>query len=292
MEAFICDNSGNEEMPVEVINGLGITARDIYINGKTMASLAQKIKEYNNDVIAKIPFTTVDFAEALGVKIQYFKDNIPPLVSEYIYHDIDDLIAWKKCDFSSPMLTAVMDALQLLEQQNIRTIVKLEGPFTNLNFLLEMKKIFLIEKNNPHIISAILDKLCDDIFTYIKILYENGCKAISYADPSGYIGIVGPDFARRVSDKYNYKLLKRLQDSKMKMVVFLCGNTSISLVRSGYAVVDKKMVAIESLGQAILNYSDADTMRMIGHTCLRKSAAHLKNSYLNFIELNKSDERI
>lgn len=285
---FKCTSDGLEEIPKEVIKLTGSVFPEIHTNTDEMVKLSKAIKKYKKDTICKLPFCATVEAEAMGADIKLGDKKNGPRVNNYVFNRVEELITIKEIDLCKGRIKQILDSVKNLSHQNEMVSLNVEGPFTIIFSLIEPGIFYRGIKNNKEIIDQFMHIIEDNILRYTLAGIKNGAKIISFADPAGAMDIVGPRLYKDLSGKMSYNLLKKLQNKTETSIIHLCGKTSTAFEQLGFSQ-SEPVKYDESLtyGEAICFLSkNNEAIKMIGHSCIKKTPFKPKKSDLWWIKLN------
>ncbi|HHT62745.1 MAG: uroporphyrinogen decarboxylase family protein [Bacillota bacterium] len=213
------------EQPTRLI---GVTVSQYLSDPKIMAEAQiAAFKMYGQDGVGIGP-DQFGLAEALGVKMRYFADDLPQVDEAYIKR-IEDI---SKIKIINPekdgRFPIYLEALEIL-QDRIGSLVKIGtgigGPFTSAallrgttNFLRDMQK-------NPEAVHSLLDITTENILRYLEICWEKGFVS-SIGEPFASNDIISPHHFQEFLLPY----LKRIGNWFRKKVkkgysLHICGKT-------------------------------------------------------------------
>ncbi len=285
---FKCTSDNLEEIPQCIIDNTGLKFPKAHTNVENMSRLAQELKKYKNDVICRVPFCVTVEAEALGADIKLGDEKNGPRVNEYVFKSAEKLINIEDIDLSKGRIKEVLDSVDDLRNKNEIVALNVEGPFTIISSLIEPKLFYKAIRKNSEILDNLMQVIEDSIVKYILEGIKRGAKIISYGDPVGALDIVGPKIYKEVSGRSAYNILKRLEGHLDNTIIHLCGKTSTAFEEIGLS----KAEAIEydenlTYGEAICKLLENNKeIKIIGHSCIKKTALKSKNPVLWNIKLN------
>lgn len=275
---FICTNDDNETIPEEIKEKLNLDFKDVHYDGVKMAMLSQSIKDYNKDVICRMPFSNTVEAESFGSKVKFSMNSIQARIGEYRINEIEDIYKIGEINFNEGSIAEALKAVKYLSDIGEMVCIQVEGPFTIANQLMDSSlfyKSLIKEKEAMEYMFTIIE---NGILKFIKMAVTKGASIISYADPSGTIDIVGPRIYKKYSGKLNQDILKKAIGNLDNAIIHICGRTSCSLEMGDF--VKRYPLEVKSginYGEGIIDVlKNHREIKIIGNGCIKRS--HLKNN--------------
>ncbi|WP_350342312.1 uroporphyrinogen decarboxylase family protein [Proteinivorax tanatarense] len=268
-----------EEIPRNLIKKHSSMFPQAYFELEPMSLLSKEIASLNKNVFCSVPFCNTVEAEAFGAIINYGDGNLEPRIKKYRYKHIFELKELKDINFEMGRIKEVLDCVKLLKVDGWQVLLKVVGPITILSSIIEMKTLVKGFKNNEPILYQALETIERNLDAYISIAAKSGARIISYADPTGNINIVGPNFYKNVCAKANFRVLKRLIDSKKDSVIHVCKVQSLALDELGLVEVEK-IKSPDGLNycEAMIDLADRNNAVMFGQKCLNAySSKHVEH---------------
>jgi uroporphyrinogen-III decarboxylase len=284
---FICTGDDMEQIPEEVVRETGITFPGAHCDKASMAILAGKLRKHRRDVIARVPFCVKVEAEAFGAYIKLGDALVGPRVEKYIFSSIEEMSSIQGLDIRKGRIREVLDAVEILARSGEKVALSVEGPLTILSSLIDPMLFYKGLRQDPQRILEILSIVEEGIIRYSLEGIKRGALIISYGDPVGAIGIVGPKVYREYSGPSSRRIIKGIQQASGKVLIHLCGKTSTALEKIEMA----RSYTIETTtaltyGQALLEQLDkANEPILIGHRCIKGSLKKMDSPILWGIEL-------
>ena len=284
---FICTGDDLEQIPEEVVRKTGLTLPGAHSDKNSMASLAGELRKHRGDVIARVPFCVTVEAEAFGAHIKLGDALNGPRVENYTFSSIDEMSKLQALELHEGRIKEVLDAVEILAGLGEKVALTVEGPFTILSSLIDPMHFYKGLRKDPQRILEILSVIEEGIIRYSLEGIQRGASIISYGDPVGAMGIVGPKVYREYSGPSSWRIIKGIKEARGKVLLHLCGKTStalekIELARSYPMETDATM----TYGQALLRQLDKATEPLvIGHKCIKGSLNRMVNPILWGIEL-------
>ncbi|MDQ7097190.1 uroporphyrinogen decarboxylase family protein [Desulfosporosinus sp. PR] len=284
---FKCTGDELEQIPEEVLRKTGLTLPEAHSDKASMAVLAGELRKQRRDVIARVPFCVTVEAEAYGARIKLGSALSGPRVAEYIFSSIEEMSAIRELNLQKGRIQEVLAAVEILARSGEKVALSVEGPFTILSSLIDPLVFYKGLRKDPGRILEILSVIEEGIIRYSLEGMARGASIISYADPVGAIGIVGPKVYRDYSGPASRGVLKGIQDMSGKVLIHLCGKTSTALEKTelakSYAIATEQGL---TYGQALLNLLDKATEPvLVGHRCIKASLNKMDTSVLWGIKL-------
>jgi MtaA/CmuA family methyltransferase len=286
---FKCTGDDLELIPKEVIRETGINFPSAHSDKNSMAALARELKKHHGDVIARVPFCVTVEAEAYGAHIKLGNAVNGPRVANYRFTSIEEMSQIPALDFTQGRLRVVLDAVESLAGAGEKVALSVEGSFTIISALIEPLNFYKGLRQDPQRIQEILAIVEEGIIRYSLEGVQRGASIISYGDPVGAIGIVGPKVYREYSGPSSWRIINGIQEAGSKVLLHLCGKTSTALEKIGLAR-SHPIEVVEALtyGQALLEQLDETTGPLvIGHRCIKRSLDRMDRKVLWGIDLSK-----
>ena len=284
---FKCTGDDLERIPEEVLRKTGISFPGAHLDKRSMATLAGELRKHSEDVITTVPFCVTVEAEAYGGHIKLGDAMHGPRVETYRFTSIKEMSDLQSLDLSKGRIKEVLDAVELLAEAREKVALSVEGPFTILSSLIDPTDYYKGLRKNPQQIQDILTVIEEGIIRYSLEGINRGASIISYGDPVGAIGIIGPKVYREYSGPSSWRIIKGITEASGKVLLHLCGKTSTALEKIEMA----KSYPIETdgtmtYGQGLLGQLDKATKPIvIGHRCIKASSNRMDNHILWGIEL-------
>lgn len=284
---FICNGDELEQIPAELIQTTGITFPEAHLNKISIATLASELRKHRGDVLARVPFCVTVEAEAHGAHIKLGDALNGPRVESYRFATIEALSNLQGLDLTKGRIKEVLDAVEILASSGEKVALNVEGPFTILSSLIDPMDFYKGLRKDPRRIQEILAVIEEGIIRYSLEGVQRGASIISYGDPVGAIGILGPKVYRDYSGPSSWRIINGIKAEGGKVLLHLCGKTStalekIELARAHPINIDRAT----TYGQALIGQLDkAAAPIVIGHRCIKGSLNRMVNPVLWGIEL-------
>jgi len=276
-------NDGEIDMVLDVESKLNFP--EVHHNSEDMVLLSKLIKAKYNDNFCILPFCHTLEAEALGGIINLGDEKNGPRVKEYVCNSVEDVLQLPAIDFSKGRIHQVLKASKELSAQGEEVIFFMSGPFTILNTLIKPTKLFKTFKKEPEIMQTIFNKIQKQLLDLTIEVKRSGVKIISYADSSGGLNILGPNFFEKTLEMFTVDTLDQMSEIMgSEGLIQLCPKTSLGLISSGRAKWG--FLKLDSN----MNYRKSITKfkgkaRFIGETCLKNPDYMFENKQLKTIIL-------
>lgn len=288
---FICTGDDLERIPEEVVRKTGITLPGAHCDKNKMAILANELRKYRGDVIVRVPFCVTVEAEAYGAHIKLGDALNGPRVESYRFTSIEEMSELQGLMLNEGRMNEVLEAVEILARLGENVALSVEGPFTILSSLIDPLNFYKGLRKDPQRILEILSVVEEGIIHYSLEGFKRGASIISYGDPVGAMGVIGPKVYRGFSGPSSWRIIKGIikgsKDDGGKGLLHLCGKTSTALEKielaSSYPIgIDGSM----TYGQALLEQLDQATKPLvIGHRCIKGSLDKLVDPILWGIDL-------
>lgn len=284
---FKCTGDDLEQIPEEVVRKTGISLPGAHCDRNSMATLASELMQHRGDVIVRVPFCVTVEAEAYGAHIKLGDALNGPRVESYRFTSIEEMSDLQRLELNEGRIKEVLDAVEILSESGKKVALSVEGPFTILSSLIDPMNFYKGLRKDPQRILEILSVIEEGIIRYSLEGIHRGASIISYGDPVGAMGIIGPKVYRDYSGPSSWRIIKGIQDAGGKVLLHLCGKTSTALEKIEMA----RSYPIETdgsktYGQALLGAFDKATNPLIiGHRCIKGSLDKMVNPILWGINL-------
>lgn len=284
---FICGGDDLEQIPEEVVRKTGITLPGAHADKNSMATLARELRRHRGDVIARVPFCVTVEAEAYGAHIKLGDALNGPRVESYRFTSIEEMSNIQGLALTEGRISEVLDAVELLAESGEKVALSVEGPFTILSSLIDPRYFYKGLRKDPQRILEILSVVEEGVIRYSLEGINRGASIISYGDPVGAIGIIGPKIYREYSGPSSWRIIKGIREAGGKVLLHLCGKTSTALEKiemtKSYPI---ETVEASTYGQALLRLLDETTEPLvIGNRCIKGSLNRMVSPILWRIEL-------
>ncbi|HEY8908800.1 MAG TPA: uroporphyrinogen decarboxylase family protein [Desulfosporosinus sp.] len=284
---FKCTGDDLEQIPEEVVRKTGISLPGAHSDKNSMATLASELRKHRRDVIVRVPFCVTVEAEACGAHIKLGDALNGPRVESYRFKAIEEMSDIRGLELNEGRIREVLDAVEILASTGEKVSLNVEGPFTILSSLIDPMDFYKGLRKDPQRIQRILAVVEEGIIRYSLEGIRRGASIISYGDPVGAIGIIGPKVYREYSGPSSWRIIKGIGERGGKVLIHLCGKTSTALEKIEIA----RAYPIEAddtstYGLALLELLDQMTEPIvIGHRCIKGSSKRMNEPVLWGIEL-------
>ena len=174
-------------------------------------------------------------------------------------------------NWDNPRLGETLAACRILKERGETVLFQLSGPLTVLNSLLPAELLFRGLRKEPERLLALFRKISADSLHLAMLAEEAGADIISYADPMGGVGIIGPKFTELITRNFTANFLRKL-DAVLdrQTMILLCPKTSFALLGAEQAEwrehpLPEKM----TYGKAAL--AMRGRIRFGGQSCVKKT---------------------
>jgi len=159
-----------------------------------------------------------------------------------------------------------------------------------MSLLIDPKYFYKGIKKNRDLVNDVMKIIEDNIVRYILEGFKKGAKIISYSDPVGDVDIIGPRVYKEVLAETTINIIKRIEYELDDIVIHLCGKTSTALYNLGFCELqevkyDEKL----TYGESICSLLDDKGVKIIGHSCMKKTPYKISNSLIYNINLASYD---
>ncbi len=274
---FKCKYAEYSGISKEKASEKGLSLPESYFHAEQIAKLAGSQ--------AVLPFDPVLEAENLGAKIKFDDSSLGPRKEADIVTKIDQLKDLPELDVSSGRLAETLKAVKIINAEGGNATVEMHGPITIINGLSDMMKILMGWRKQPETMDAFFALIARGLVNYALAAREAGARVIYYTDSPGSLNILGPKYAKQVTENFTVQFLKALDERlDQDCVIHLCPKTSFLL--AGCEKAKWKKLALEET----MAYKDAceaacGKVRFLGQRCRKDDK--IKVSVINYLELSE-----
>ena len=266
-------------------SGLGLDFPDAYKHRDTMAKLSLAIKEHDDEGFCLLPFCRTVEIEAVGGNVNYGNANTGPRSAEPICESAEDFLALPDIDFSCGRVREVLEACRLLADAGEHVCLEIVGPWTQMQSLMESRKVIKMQRKQPEETIAVMNKIGDQLLRYVDEARACGVEIITYSDSAGSLEILSPKLmewsTREFTHPFMKKLVEHIDDT---MVLQLCPKFAYALIDTGLA--DVRVFDLgERVGflEAILQLRGQ--LKIVGQTCIKNSGVTIANGKIRELVL-------
>ena len=255
----------------------GLSLPEAYFSADAIAALAGE-----NPVL---PFDPVLEAESMGAKIKFDDSPLGPRKDTDIVTKIDELALLSPMDVSCGRISETLKAVRAINEAGGNATVELHGPVTIINGVSDLMKILMGWRKAPEVMDQFFAKVSEGLIGFALAAYDAGCRVIYYTDSPGSLNILGPKFAKQITENFTVPLLKKLDETlPADCVVHLCPKTSFLL--TGFEKAQWRKFEIDEK----MPYKDAclfalGKVRILGQRC--RKADNITVSHINYLHLNE-----
>lgn len=287
----------------------GISFPQAYTEVELMAELANKVREHEGARFCKLPFCHTLEAEALGGEIRLGNAVTGPRAGNFRYRSLEEILEIPEIDMESTLsvrLRNILSACKKLSDSGEPVMFLVSGLYTILNGLIDPMIVYRAALKKPEILTAVLEKIEKDILKVMKLAEEAGASYLSYADPAGGVGIVGPKLAEWTAKNFTEKLLREADwILRPETIVLLCPKTSYALIGADMAEWKERKLphemeyleAVEYFHRRQAENMEATDMlekgkvRFAGQDCINRNRHKLPNGIFKELVLNEAGEK-
>lgn len=255
----------------------GISLPECYFHADEIARLA--------GMDAVLPFDPVLEAENLGAKIKFDDSSLGPRKEEDIVTKIDQLQELPALDVNKGRLKETLTAVRMINENGGNATVEMHGPITIINGLADIMKILMGWRKHPEIMDDFFATLIGGLTDYALAAREAGAKIIYYTDSPGSLNILGPKYAKQVTEHFTVPLLKALDANlDQNCVIHLCPKTSFLLAGCEKAAW-KKLQLDSSMPYREACEAACGKVRILGQRCRKDDRINV--NVINYLELTE-----
>ncbi|MDR1297051.1 MAG: hypothetical protein LBO05_06700 [Deltaproteobacteria bacterium] len=229
-----CGHADVNPLEPALLASLGLSFPESYFSGKDMAGLASAISARRGWPMAMLPFCSTVEAEALGADIFLGGNQTGPRYGKLVHSSVDEYLALgREFDPGTPRVGALLEAVGILAAEGLPPVVEISGPLGILASFVDLGGIVKAWRKNPETVARAFRLVGRRVLGYALALRDAGARMLSYADPAGAPGIVGPKFSQFLAESFLGGFLPGLGEALGGLTVHLCPHTSATLVSAG-----------------------------------------------------------
>lgn len=242
-----------------------------YLQREMMAELSQTIRSHEAAPYCLLPFCHTLEAEALGANINLGDGKTTPRARQPRCGSLSEVLELTM-DYSLPRLKETLEACRLLKARGEKVLFQMSGPLTILNSLVPSDLLFRAFRKEPELILRVFRKLGDDVMQLAILAEQAGAELLSYADPMGGVGIVGPKVAEMIAVSFTLDFLRNMDlQLRKETPVLLCPKTAFALLGTELARWEEhKLSAWMNYGEAA--FENRGNFRFAGQSCVKKTS--------------------
>lgn len=232
---------------------------------------------------AVLPFDPVLEAENLGASVTMDDSPLGPRKATDVITSIEQLSDLPRLDVNKGRLSETLAALKLINDGGGSATMEIHGPVTILNGLADIMMILVKWRKHPDIMADFFHKLAEDLSDLAAAVRRAGARVIYYTDSAGSLDILGPKYARQITEDFTVPFLK-LADEKLDpdCVLHLCPKTSFLLAGCEQAQW-KKLRLDRAMPYEEACLAACGRARVLGQRCRKDT--DLSVSVINYLEL-------
>lgn len=232
---------------------------------------------------AVLPFDPVLEAENLGACVTLDDSPLGPRKASDVITSIDQLADLPRLDVNKGRLSETISAVRLINDGGGKASMKIHGPITILNGLADMMMLLAKWRKNAEIMADFFTRMAEDLSDLALAVHDAGAKIIYYADSPGSLDILGPKYARQVTEGFTVPFLKlACEKLDADCVIHLCPKTSFLLAGCGLAQW-KKLQLEGSMPYDEACLAACGRVRILGQRCRKDT--DLSVSCINYLDL-------
>lgn len=281
---YACVYDDSEAVRAEAAKKKGLQFPDAYLYGDAMAEWSLAIREQSGASFCELPFCHTVEAEALGAKIRYGDAWTGLRAGAYICTSPEELLELPPIDFSRGRIREVLHACRKLCGRGEQVLLQISGPFTILNGLIDVSRVFRAVRKRPELMRQVFWKLGGELLRFVEEARDCGVQLVSYADAPGGVGILGPKLAGQIVEDFTYPFLKEAVSlTEGKMLFLLCPKTTCALTGTKRAEFREWEVGRISYGEACTVM--IGRAKMAGQTCIKNAGNRLEKGIFKEVVL-------
>lgn len=285
-----CGHQDDATRVLRIAQRLGLPLPDAHTDPHALCLMAALLRRESRADLAFLPFCCTVEAEALGAHINLGNDQIGPRPSGYAY---DSLAAFmddnRLMDFSIGRIHAILEACQMLKNQDEMVAVEISGPVSILSALVDFAALFKCWRKDAALTTQAFLHICGQLERYARELRAAGVDLISFADPAAAPHIIGPRFSSMLATTFLAPFLENMVASLPGTALHLCPHSASGLVKAQLAEwKDAPASGQASYQQACLSLAKAG--RIFGKRCIKRTSPLPPQGMLPYLQLHKSQE--
>lgn len=274
---YKCPEPKDKVIDTEAFAAAGVVFPDVHKNRQMMVNYAKLQKPENDNVYVDLPFCHTVEADALGGIVNYGDAVTGPRAKSFIYKNLTEVGEMEPIDFSKGRIREVLEAAKTLKSQGEFVILEMAGPFTIMNILVDPSLVFKGMRKDLEGMKRIFERFHFILLEYVKECISAGVDAISYADPTGGVNILGPKFTKMYMELFTYDFLKSCAALDGDMLFVLCPKTALSLIGTEKAkFVDIELPREMSYAETFVELKGK--AKFLGHLCIGMNSRKLKST--------------
>lgn len=253
----ICPGGMMNMMFQEIMENSGFRWPEAHSDADKMAGLAIALNKAGGFENYGVPFCMTVEAEAMGAEVNMGTLLAEPHITDLFLDSVHDWMKLKSIDLNQGRVKTVLDAIQLLKQQNdgIPVIANITGPVSVAGSLVDMSALLKGFRKQPEESAKFMGFVTNNLIAYGKAQLAAGADAICLSEPSGTGEILGPNYFRQYTVKYINEIMETLKPPVA--IVHICGN-----LRSVYEILPElhcdvfsfdSMVSIDNMKAVLLD---------------------------------------
>lgn len=272
---YKCKYAAYSGLSRETAEAEGLRLPDALCSAEQLAKLAGSH--------AVLPFDPVLEAENLGARVTLDDSPLGPRKACDAVTSIEQLADLPRLDVTKGRLSETISAIRLINDGVGKASMEIHGPITILNGLADMMMLLMKWRKNADIMAGFFTQMVEDLSDLAAAVHEAGARIIYYADSPGSLDILGPKYARQVTEQFTVPFLKlACEKTGPDCVIHLCPKTSFLLAGCGLAQWKKLQL------ERSMPYDDAclaacGRVPILGQRCRKDT--DLAVSRINYLEL-------
>ena len=273
---FKCRYADYQGISKTEAEAMGLSLPDAYLHGETIAKLIG-----GNGVL---PFDPVLEAENLGASVKLDDSSLGPRKGADVVTKIEQLAELPVLDPDRGRLAETLKAVRLINNAGGSATIEMHGPITIINGLTDIMKILVGWRKHGDIMDSFFENLIKGLTAYALAARDAGCQIIYYTDSSGSLNILGPKYAKQITENFTVPLLKRLDEQlDSGCVIHLCPKTSFLL--AGFEKAQWKTLALdEKMPYQQACQAACGKVRFLGQRCRKDT--NIQVDRIHYLELS------
>ena len=285
-----CGHQDDATRVLRIAQRLGLPLPAAHTDAHALCLMAAMLRRESRADLTFLPFCCTVEAEALGAHINLGTADCGPRPAGYAYDSLGAFMDDNRLmDFSSGRIHAILEACQMLKNQDEMVAVEISGPVSILSALVDFAALFKCWRKDAALATQAFLHIGGQLECYARELCAAGVDLISFADPAAAPHIIGPRFSSMLATSFLAPFLEKLAVSLPDTALHLCPHSASSLVNAKLAAWEE----IPASGQATYQQAClalARRGRIFGKRCIKRASPLPQHGMLPYLQLHKPEE--
>ncbi len=289
--AFACESDRSELSPTHVLSEelcqkAGVRYEDVFTDAAAMARMARTIRDADNDVLCRLPFSVAVEAEQYGAVLSLNRKTRLPAVRGFPHAKLEEIGDLPPFDFTRGQMAAALAAAELLSRRGETVLFDMQGVFSILSMIVPSKEVYKALYRKGDRLRALAGTLRGHLAAYAREAVARGVKIIAYTDATIACDLVSPACYRNLCGAVTLDAVRALHDAAPGALLHLCSATSVGVERAGLC----RSTPIEvppgtTYGEALLLAAKDPAVAVVGHGCHGRTQYPLEEPRVYRIDL-------